>query len=109
MPSFTDAAVRFRFAACSDSQRSLFDSLAILLGSIRETPLKGTLLNPTCSSLKGDLIERVYIPQGPPNPNSQILRQDPIPFRSALTYGGCKDGRKRRSLGLGVRIARLFG
>ena len=28
------------------------------LGSIRGDPLKGTLLNPTCGSLKGDLIER---------------------------------------------------
>ena len=28
-------------------------------------PLKGTLLNPTYGSLKGDLIERVYIPKGP--------------------------------------------
>ena len=26
----------------------------------------GTLLNPTCGSLKGDLIERDYIPKGPP-------------------------------------------
>ena len=42
-----------------------------MLGSIRETPLKGTLLNPTYGSLKRDLIERVYIPKGPPNPNSQ--------------------------------------
>ena len=42
----------------------------IVLGSIRD-PLKGTLLNPTSGSLKRDLIERVYIPKGPPNPNSQ--------------------------------------
>ena len=32
-----------------------------------------TLLNPTSGSLKRDLIERVYIPKGPPNPNSQIM------------------------------------
>ena len=31
----------------------------------------GTLLHPTCDSLKGGLIERVYIPKGPLNPNSQ--------------------------------------
>ena len=37
----------------------------IFLGSTRETPLKGTLLNPTSGSLEGDLIERVYIPEGP--------------------------------------------
>ena len=28
----------------------------------------GTLLNPTCGSFKGDLIERVHIPKGAPNP-----------------------------------------
>ena len=33
--------------------------------SIRETPSKGTLLNPTSGSLKRDLIERVYIPKRP--------------------------------------------
>ena len=32
-----------------------------------------TLLNPTSGSLERDLIERVYIPKGPPNPNSQIV------------------------------------
>ena len=36
----------------------------------------GTLLNPTCDSIKGDLIERVYIPKGPPNPNSHIVGHD---------------------------------
>ena len=44
---------------------------AHVLSSIRETPLKGALLNPTYGSLKRDLIERVYVPKGPPNPNSQ--------------------------------------
>ena len=34
-------------------------------------PLKGTLLNPTSGALKGDLVERVFIPKGPPNPKSQ--------------------------------------
>ena len=39
---------------------------------MREThPLKGTLLSPTYGSLKRDLIQMVYIPKGPPNPNSQ--------------------------------------
>ena len=33
----------------------------IVLGSTRET-----LLNPTCGSLKRGLIDRVYIPKGPP-------------------------------------------
>ena len=38
-------------------------------------PLKGdpSEPNPTCGSLKGDLIERVYIPKGPPTPISQDL------------------------------------
>ena len=35
-------------------------------GSMRETPYKGTLL----ALLKRDLIERVYSPKAPPNPNS---------------------------------------
>ena len=42
----------------------------VLRGSIRETPLRGTLLKPTDGSLKRDLIERVYMPKSPPNPNS---------------------------------------
>ena len=33
-------------------------------------PLKGTILNPTYGSLKRDLLGRVPIPKGPPNPNS---------------------------------------
>ena len=42
-----------------------------VLGTVVEGgPLKGTLLNPTSGSLKRDLVERVYIPDGPPNPNS---------------------------------------
>ena len=41
-------------------------SHCIILGSIRETPLKETLLNPSYGSLKKDLIERVYIPEGSP-------------------------------------------
>ena len=44
-----------------------------LLGSIRETPKGGALLNPTFGSLKRELIERVYIPKGLPNPNSFSL------------------------------------
>ena len=41
------------------------------LGSIiRGTPSRAPLLNPTFGSLKRDLIERVYIPKGPPNPSS---------------------------------------
>ena len=36
----------------------------------------GTLLNPTYGSLKGDLIERVYIPKGPPHPNLLGRRKD---------------------------------
>ena len=43
--------------------------------STRETPEKGTLLNPTYGSLKRDLIERVYIPKGPPNPTSYSRSQ----------------------------------
>ena len=35
------------------------------VGSIGETPSKGTLLNPTCGFLKGDLMERVFILEGP--------------------------------------------
>ena len=46
----------------------------IISGSIGETPLKGILLNPTFDSLKRDLIERVYVPKGPPNPNSYMRR-----------------------------------
>ena len=34
-----------------------------------------TLLNPTSGSLQRDLIERVYVPKGPPNPNSHQLRR----------------------------------
>ena len=37
-----------------------------ILGSIRETPLKGTLLIPTYDSLIRELIERIYIPKGSP-------------------------------------------
>ena len=40
-------------------------------------PLEGTLLDPKISgSLKGDLIERVYIPNGSRNPNSYHI--DPL-------------------------------
>ena len=39
--------------------------MPFILGSIRETPEKGPLLNPTSGSLKRDLLERVYIPKGP--------------------------------------------
>ena len=35
-------------------------------------PLKGTLLSLTYGSLPRNLIERVYVPQGPPNPTSYI-------------------------------------
>ena len=31
-------------------------------------------MNPTCGSLQRDLIERVYIPKGLPNPNSHTWR-----------------------------------
>ena len=49
--------------------------MSVILGSIRERPLKrGTLLNPTSGSLTRDLIERVYIPRGLPNPNSRVIR-----------------------------------
>ena len=40
-----------------------------ILGSIRETPLNGTLLKVAYGSLKRDLLEGIYIPKGPPNPN----------------------------------------
>ena len=40
-------------------------------------PLKGTLLNLTYGSLKGDLIERVYIPKASPNPKSLTPRKGP--------------------------------
>ena len=40
----------------------------LIPGSVRETPIEGTLLNPTSGSLKGDLIERAYIPKDPPQP-----------------------------------------
>ena len=36
-------------------------------------PVKRSLLNPTCGSLKRDLAERIYIPKDPPNPNSYML------------------------------------
>ena len=39
----------------------------MVLGNVGETPLKGTLLNPTYGSLKQDLLERAYTPKGPPN------------------------------------------
>ena len=43
------------------------------LDPFRENPSStGTLLNPTSGSLERDLIERVYIPKGPPNPNSHL-------------------------------------
>ena len=32
----------------------------------------GTLLSPASGSLKIDLIQRVYIPKGPPNPTSYV-------------------------------------
>ena len=45
------------------AHRNALFNLFRLLGSIRETPyIKGTLLNP----LTRQLIERVYIPKGPP-------------------------------------------
>ena len=44
-----------------------------ILGSIRETPYRGLFstypLKATYGSLKRDLIEKVYIAKGPPNPN----------------------------------------
>ena len=40
-----------------------------ILVSIMGDPFKGTLLNPTSGPLNRDLIERVYIPKGPPTPN----------------------------------------
>ena len=45
-------------------------SLTNILGSNRETPEKGPFLNPAYGSLERDLMERVHIPKGPPNPNS---------------------------------------
>ena len=46
----------------------------VFLGSSREgDALKGTPLNPHFWALfKGDLMERLYILKGPPNPNSQV-------------------------------------
>ena len=41
--------------------------------SSRRVPLKGTLLNPSSGSLKRDLIESVYVPKGPLNPDSHFL------------------------------------
>ena len=37
-----------------------------LIGCVRETPLKGTLLNHTFGSVNRDVTERVYTPKGPP-------------------------------------------
>ena len=45
----------------------------------------GTLLNPTCGSLQEDLVESVYIPKGPPNPNSRELRRHEIPEPSLFS------------------------
>ena len=38
---------------------------AQVLGSIRETPSRGTLVDLTYGSLNRELTERVYIPRGP--------------------------------------------
>ena len=51
-----------------------------ILCSIRETPEKGTLLSPTSGSPKRDLIERVFIPKGPPNPNSHRISMEVSPL-----------------------------
>ena len=37
-----------------------FWGVPFVLGGVREAPLKGTLLNPTCVSLKRDLIPNSY-------------------------------------------------
>ena len=42
--------------------------LAFLLGRIRGALKREPLLNPLLALLKRDLIQRVYIPKGPPNP-----------------------------------------
>ena len=57
-----------------------------ILGSIRaplRAPLKGTLLNPTYGFLNRDRIERVWIPKGPPSPNSY-----PQPYLLRLIVDG---------------------
>ena len=43
-------------------------------------PLKRTLLNPTSGSFKRHLIERVYVPKHPPNPNSFRIGERVVGF-----------------------------
>ena len=60
---------RFQSASCfsSPSQKQKRVLLAILLGRIRGTLEREPLLNPLLALLSRDLIQRVYIPKGPPN------------------------------------------
>ena len=41
---------------------------SVFLGRIRGTLKREPLLNPLLALLNKDLIQRVYIPKGPPNP-----------------------------------------
>ena len=54
---------------------------AIILGRIRGTLKREPLLSPLLARLKRDLTERVYIPQGPPNPKPYIRH-----LRNARTW-----------------------
>ena len=47
-------------------------------------------MNPACSSLRGELIYWVYIPRGPPNPNSQLSSFEFTGLFQPLTLPGSK-------------------
>ena len=51
-------------------------------------PLKG---DPTCGSPKRDLIETVYIPKGPPNPDSCRCKTKHAQSRSSTACKQCKE------------------
>ena len=58
-----------------------------MLGSIIKTPQRGPFLTPS-GSFKTDLIERVCIPKGLPNPNSYMFSR-PEYNRSMCTKEHC--------------------
>ena len=65
LSSLTRSVLKGTPLACSEA----CSAEGSLRGGNEGDPFKGALLNRTCGSLEGDLIERVYIPKGPPNPD----------------------------------------
>ena len=68
---------RVQKRSASLGRRSLNKHRSHILGRIRGTLKREPLLNPLLALLKRDLIQRVYIPQGPPNP---------IPYHKGIHY-----------------------